>query len=175
MKCLILMFSTSVYACMNYAPCIDIKVSDEKIMQHNYKPQRMNIINYAKAFIGIPYEYGGDDFHGIDCSAYVRQVYKRAGIYLPRTSREQFRDNRLQEVKQSEMRSGDLVFFKKGYFAPISHVAIYLGNNKIIHSSKKEGGVKISKITPQNIWGKRLYAIKRIRRNYETSYLSSLR
>lgn len=178
----LLSFPIQSLACKHYAPCIMIKDFRERLLKHSYKPKRKpvakkvkrvvkkrkvienDLIHYAKSFIGIPYRFGGEDEYGIDCSAFVRKVYQRMGIFLPRTSRQQYSDDRMYTVRMENLQEGDLLFFKKSPYARISHVAIYIGDQKIIHSSSSEGGVYISKIENDNIWGQQFYAAKRIRR-----------
>ncbi len=97
------------------------------------------LIKEAESWLGTPYKYGGNDRGGVDCSGFVLQVYLRAlDIKLPRTSREQ--NEFCQKVDKSRLTPGDLLFFKttKGSDR-ISHVGIYAGENKMIHSSTSQG------------------------------------
>lgn len=102
---------------------------------------RSRLISYAKQFVGNPYRYGGTSLtNGIDCSAFVRAVYAKYDVYLPRTSREQARQG--STISEGSLQVGDLVFYgSKSY---INHVAIYIGNGKIVHASNKRDGIKIS-------------------------------
>lgn len=101
-----------------------------------------SIISYAKKFIGTRYVWGGNSLtRGIDCSGFTQQVMRKFNINLPRTAREQAKVG--SYVKKSNLRPGDLIFFdtmNRGY---ISHCAIYIGNNKFIHSSSSKNKIGI--------------------------------
>lgn len=88
---------------------------------------------------GAPYRYGGESRKGIDCSAFVQSLYSMVyGITsLPRTAQEQYNDSK--KIKQIEdLRPGDLVFFKI-HSRRISHVGVYLQNNKFVNASFSSG------------------------------------
>ena len=87
---------------------------------------------YAKTFVGYPYVYGGSSPSGFDCSGFTSYIYKQFGYSLNRTCSGQL-DNGTP-VAMSELQPGDLVFFQNTYKAGISHVGIYVGDGKFIHS-----------------------------------------
>ena len=91
------------------------------------------IRNIAEKWIGTPYLYGGNTKAGVDCSGFVKNVYKEVGVDLPRTSAEQF--NILKPTNTPVV--GDLVFFKRAN--TINHVGIFIGDGKMIHSSSEKG------------------------------------
>lgn len=97
------------------------------------------LLNEAYAWLGVPYLYGGKTRKGADCSGFVVAVFDEAlGIKLPRVSREQ--GEHCKEIKKSELRPGDLVFFCTGKDKHrVSHVGIYVGDNNMIHASTKIG------------------------------------
>ena len=97
------------------------------------------VIEAACEWIGVPYLYGGNTRSGVDCSGLVCMAFESgAGVKLPRTSSEQAQWCR--EVERSNLRPADLVFFTstKGG-TRINHVAIYLGDGRIVHSTSSRG------------------------------------
>ncbi len=90
------------------------------------------VIAHARSHMGDPYRFGANGPNVWDCSSFVRHDFRQVGIYLPRTSLYQSR--RGTWVSKANLRPGDLVFFKNTYKAGVSHVGIYIGNNKMIHA-----------------------------------------
>ncbi len=105
-------------------------------------PSPTRVIREAEEYIGVPYKWGGNTPEtGFDCSGYTRYVYADQGVRLPRTSREQARAGEGIPPRVSSLRQGDLVMFAEDN-KPISHVAIYAGDGRIIHSSSSGRGVR---------------------------------
>jgi cell wall-associated NlpC family hydrolase len=105
-------------------------------------PPAGKVIGTAEQYIGTPYKWGGSTpAEGFDCSGYVRYVYGKQGVRLPRTSREQAGAGAPVAARVSSLRAGDLMLFAEPKEA-ISHVAIYAGGGRIIHSSSSGGGVR---------------------------------
>lgn len=95
------------------------------------------LLRAADAWYGVPYRYGGNGRTGIDCSAFTMAVYLTAyGVQLPRVSRDQYKLCR--KISTTELNAGDLLFFRTSGRG-VSHVGIYLGNNKFIHASTSQG------------------------------------
>ena len=95
-----------------------------------------SVVDYAKQFVGNPYVWGGTSLtSGADCSGFVQSVYSNFGVSLPRTSYEQ--QNAGREVSYSEAQPGDLICYG-------GHVAIYMGDGKIVHASNSRDGIKVS-------------------------------
>lgn len=89
------------------------------------------VVNFAKQFIGTPYVTGGTNLYsGVDCSGFTQQVYKSFGVSLERTSSSQYACNGYS-VSKDQLQAGDLVFYGYG---SVCHVAIYAGNNQVIHA-----------------------------------------
>ena len=104
-------------------------------------PSAPVVIATAEDYIGVPYKWGGTSPRtGFDCSGYVRYVYAQQGVKLPRTSREQAGAGQRVAARVSALRQGDLMLFAER--KTISHVAIYAGGGRIIHSSSSGGGVR---------------------------------
>ncbi len=98
----------------------------------------MNLLDHVDEWYGTKYRLGGTTKNGIDCSAFVQSVYLSAfGLMVPRTAREQHAYAR--KISTTELKEGDLVFFNTG--RGVSHVGIYLRNNKFIHASVSQGVV----------------------------------
>ncbi|SNB46347.1 C40 family peptidase [Geobacter sp. DSM 9736] len=97
----------------------------------------------AYGFLGTRYRFGGNTRSGLDCSAFVQQVFRELDVTLPRSAREQFEIG--NRVLLGDLQKGDLVFFRT--YAPYaSHVGIYLGGNKMIHASSRDRRVVVSSI-----------------------------
>ena len=104
---------------------------------------RVEIVEYAKQFIGNPYVWGGTSLtKGADCSGFVQSVFKHFGIKLSRTSRTQANDG--TKISMSELKPGDLVFYTNGS-GTINHVALYIGGGQVVHASSPKTGIKTSK------------------------------
>lgn len=103
---------------------------------------RVDMVEYAKQFLGNPYKYGGTSLtKGIDCSAFVQAIYKKFGVKLERSSGAQAKKG--TTIKTSELKPGDLIFYSKN--GSINHVAMYIGNSQVIHASCPKYGIRISK------------------------------
>jgi uncharacterized protein YgiM (DUF1202 family) len=102
---------------------------------------RVKLVTLAKQYLGDSYVWGGTTLgRGVDCSGYTQQLYRKLGYSIPRTSREQARSG--STVSASNLKPGDLVFY--GSSSYINHVAMYIGNGKVIHASNRRDGIKIS-------------------------------
>lgn len=116
------------------------------------------LVATAKKLEGIKYRSGGTTTAGFDCSGFVGYVFEDLGIDLPRTSSGMHASG--TKVDRDNLKSGDLVFFNttgKG----VSHVGIYIGDGKFIHSSSSQG-VKIDKLNDPHYWGDRYIGAKRV-------------
>ena len=97
------------------------------------------VVPTAEQYIGVPYRYGGTSPRsGFDCSGFVQYVYGLNGVDLPRTSRQMAGSG--VAVSTRALAVGDLLLFQQG--GRISHVAIYAGNGRFIHSSSSGNGVR---------------------------------
>lgn len=94
----------------------------------------------AMSKIGSPYRWGATGPNAFDCSGLVSWSYKQIGVSLPRSSAAMSRVG--TPVSKSALRPGDLVFFYK----PVSHVAIYIGDGKVVHASTSGQPVKVSEL-----------------------------
>jgi cell wall-associated NlpC family hydrolase len=104
------------------------------------------VLGTAEEYVGVPYKWGGESPRtGFDCSGYVRYVFAEHGVRLPRTSREQATAGDRVAARVSSLRQGDLMLFAESG-SRISHVAIYAGGRRFIHSSSSGGGVRYDDI-----------------------------
>jgi len=99
------------------------------------------VVPTAERYVGTPYVYGGDSPRtGFDCSGFVQYVYGLQGVNLPRTSRQMAGSGVAVDPSGRSLAVGDLLLFSQG--GRISHVAIYAGNGRFIHSSSSGNGVR---------------------------------
>lgn len=102
---------------------------------------RVDLVQYAKQFVGNPYVWGGTSLtNGADCSGFTMSIYKKYGVSLPHHAASQAQLG--TKVSLGEAKPGDLVFYAKN--GSINHVAIYIGNGQVIHASSPKTGIKIS-------------------------------
>ena len=110
--------------------------SSSESSSSSYSGAGSSVVDYATQFVGNPYVWGGTSLtNGADCSGFVQSVYANFGVSLPRTSYEQ--QNAGTEVSYADAQPGDLICYG-------GHVAIYMGNGRIVHASNSVDGIKIS-------------------------------
>ena len=102
--------------------------------------RRQEIADFALQFVGNPYVYGGTSLtNGADCSGFVMSVFAQFGYELPRVAAAQCAASQKKSAEEIEV--GDLVFYGDG---GIDHVALYIGDGKIVHASTAATGIKVS-------------------------------
>lgn len=109
----------------------------------NNNAKKIIILKKAKNLLGKKYVWGAKvgDYNNFDCSSFVKALYKEIGINLPRVSRDQSKIG--QKISLNNLETGDLIFFHTlGNY--VSHVGIYIGNNKFMHASSKAGKTIVS-------------------------------
>ncbi|MBN2436941.1 MAG: C40 family peptidase [Spirochaetes bacterium] len=114
---------------------------------------REKLVAEAIKYLGKPYRYGGTGPDNFDCSGFTRFIYNKYGINLPRSSKEQYEKGGKISVKN--ILPGDLIFFHGRRRNVISHVAMYIGDGRFIHSPSRGKRVSISTIKDEEYWGKR--------------------
>ena len=117
------------------------------------------IVAKAKTCMGVPYVRGGQSMKGFDCSGLVYYVLKNLGYSPKRTAADQYSMG--SYVSKSKLQPGDLVFFAGTYKAGISHVGIYIGDGKFIHSPHSGEVVKISDLN-SNYYTSHYHGARRI-------------
>lgn len=100
------------------------------------------VVSYALKYVGNKYRYGGSSLtNGTDCSGFTMAVYKKFGYSLYHNAYQQLKTTKM--VKMKNIRPGDLIFYgssKKN----CSHVALYIGNGKVVHASTESTGIVVS-------------------------------
>lgn len=131
--------------------------SDDEVLEMAYTNDS-ELEQVAFNFLSTPYRFGGNSRKGIDCSAFVQQVFREMDVDLPRSAREQFRVG--EKIERDELQKGDLIFFRTYAKFP-SHVGIYLGDGKMIHASSRSRRVVVTSID-HPYYRKRFIGAKRI-------------
>ena len=111
-------------------------------VRHTMGEKASELVMNAMGFLGVPYRRGGSSAEtGFDCSGFVRAMYQQTvGLILPRSADQQAAAT--TTIDKSELRPGDLVFFNT-MRRTFSHVGIYIGDNKFIHSPRSGSEVRV--------------------------------
>jgi len=117
------------------------------------------VVELALESLGAPYEWGGTDANGFDCSGLIQFSYARYGIQLPRVSTEQLRTGSPVHPRPDRLRPGDILGFAANPGGKTSHVGLYVGRGEFIHSSSR--GVRVSTLGDP-YWQQRLVAARRV-------------
>lgn len=113
------------------------------------RQKAVNVVNYAKRFIGNPYVYGGTSLtRGADCSGFVMSVYAHFGVSLPHSSYSMRRVG--YKVSLSDIQPGDIVCFP-------GHVGIYAGNGKVVNAINERKGIGMS-----DLYARKIITVRRI-------------
>lgn len=120
-----------------------------------------NVIGRAHQLLGTPYKAGGTSTErGFDCSSFLVYLFKtEANIQLPRTTSDMHRSN-AATIKRDGLKPGDAVFFSGNGSGRVSHVGLYIGQDKFIHSPSSGKRVRIDSLS-QRYWKKNYTTAKR--------------
>ena len=136
---------------------VGLSVKDRTVV---VKEQTSELVMTALGFLGVPYRRGGISVEtGFDCSGFVRAMYQQTvGLVLPRRANEQAAAT--QKVDKKDLQPGDLVFFNTMRRA-FSHVGIYMGEGKFIHSPKPGADVRVEDMG-MGYWQSRFDGVRRV-------------
>ena len=120
-----------------------------------------NVIDRAHELLGTPYKSGGTKVNqGFDCSSFLVYLFKtEANIHLPRTTSAMHRST-AATVKRNALQPGDAVFFRGNGRGQVSHVGLYIGEGKFIHSPRTGKSVRIDSLA-NSYWNKNYTTAKR--------------
>lgn len=134
------------------------------------------VLTTGEEYLGVRYVYGGEDPRtGLDCSAFTQLVFRRNGITLPRTSRQQRTVGREVLMDFGVMRAGDLLFFASNG-SRVDHVAIYAGDHQILHATSSGSAVRYDDLRSQRgeWFVNHLVAVRRVLADDGRSLVGSL-
>jgi cell wall-associated NlpC family hydrolase len=119
-------------------------VESSRSLIHQMRDTTSDMVLSAMNFLGVPYRRGGDNAEdGFDCSGFTRHIFELSlGLVLPHRADEQAKDSALTSVRRDELKPGDLVFFNT-MRRTFSHVGIYVGEGKFIHSPNSGAKVRV--------------------------------
>jgi cell wall-associated NlpC family hydrolase len=137
-----------------------LRKEEQQSFLERYTNVAQDVILQGLKLVGVRYRFGGnDEDSGLDCSGFVRLVFKDSiGASLPRTAREMSEVG--QQVDTSQLKPGDLVFFNTMRRA-FSHVGIYLGDNHFLHAPRTGAEVRVESMD-NSYWVKRYDGARRI-------------
>ena len=144
-------------------------------VRNSVRDTASDLVMQAMNFLGVPYRRGGNtEETGFDCSGFTRQVFENSlGLVLPRRADEQAQAAGLLSINRQELRPGDLVFFNT-MKRTFSHVGIYVGDDKFIHSPRTGSAVRIEDMR-DSYWSRRFTGARRADLSAATPQLSSVR
>ena len=127
---------------------------------HQVRDAASDLVLSAMNFLGVKYRRGGQSDEGFDCSGFTRHVFEMSlGLVLPHRADQQAKDSALAVVNRDELKPGDLVFFNTMRRA-FSHVGIYVGDGKFIHSPRTGSEVRIEDMR-EAYWARRFNGARR--------------
>ena len=144
-------------------------------MRKTVRDTASDLVMQAMNFLGVPYRRGGNtEETGFDCSGFTRLVFENSiGLVLPRRADEQATTAGLRNINRQELKPGDLVFFNT-MKRTFSHVGIYVGDDKFIHSPRAGGEVRIEDMR-ESYWSRRFTGARRADLAAATAQLPSTR
>ena len=127
-----------------------------------------DLIGSAMGFLGVAYRFGGTSPSGFDCSGFMQYIFRKAfAVNLPRTSAEQA--NVGVTVNRSQLQPGDMVFFRTAG-SRISHVGMYIGNDRFIHAPRTGKRIEITSLS-NRYWSARYATARRVKRQNAQNFI----
>lgn len=126
------------------------------------------LVSSAMGFIGVAYRFGGTTPRGFDCSGFMQYVFRKAfAVNLPRTAAQQASVG--VAVSRSNLQPGDMIFFRTSG-RRISHVGMYVGGNRFIHSPRTGKRIEITRLN-NKYWSARYATARRVKRNNAQNFI----
>jgi cell wall-associated NlpC family hydrolase len=134
----------------------------DRSLLNQVRDKASDLVLTAMNFIGVRYRRGGtSESEGFDCSGFTRHIFENSiGLLLPRRADEQARAPGLLAIDRADLKPGDLVFFNT-LRRTFSHVGIYVGDGKFIHSPRTGGQVRVEDMR-EAYWVKRFNGARRV-------------
>lgn len=128
------------------------------------------LIGSAMGLLGVAYRFGGTSVStGFDCSGFMQHIFRKSmQVSLPRTSSEQAKVG--VQVSRSALQPGDMVFFNTSG-RRISHVGLYIGNDRFIHAPRTGKNIEITSLS-NKYWSKRYVTARRVQKNDPSRFLN---
>jgi cell wall-associated NlpC family hydrolase len=144
-------------------------------VRNSVRDTASDLVMTAMNFLGVPYRMGGNsEQQGFDCSGFTRHIFENSiGLVLPRRADEQATSAGLLDIRRTELKPGDLVFFNT-MRRTFSHVGIYVGDDKFIHSPRAGGAVRIEDMR-DSYWSHRFTGARRADLSAATPQLPTTR
>ncbi len=144
-------------------------------VRNSVRDTASDLVMTAMNFLGVPYRLGGNsEQSGFDCSGFTRHIFENSiGLVLPRRADEQATTAGLLNIHRAELKPGDLVFFNT-MKRTFSHVGIYVGDDKFIHSPRAGGAVRIEDMR-DSYWARRFTGARRADLSVATQPLPTTR
>ncbi len=144
-------------------------------VRNSVRDTASDLVMTAMNFLGVPYRLGGNsEQQGFDCSGFTRHIFENSiGLVLPRRADEQATTAGLLSINRGELKPGDLVFYNT-MRRTVSHVGIYVGDDKFIHSPRAGGAVRIEDMR-DSYWSHRFTGARRADLSVATQPLPTTR
>ena len=144
-------------------------------VRNSVRDTASDLVMQAMNFLGVPYRRGGNtEETGFDCSGFTRHIFENSlGLVLPRRADEQATAAGLLNINRQELKPGDLVFFNT-MKRTFSHVGIYVGDDKFIHSPRSGATVRIEDMR-ESYWARRFTGARRADLSAATPQLPTTR